>query len=178
MVCNVCYFFFSAFFLLLLDHSIYAWSIRRVLEDARGREAVVVVVAVRDNHKRIRGCLYSGFFFNSFLNLVKRFRVRLCNFSGKRFLFFVSLFFSYDSGHVDIRLTHDEIYYEYNDLDTLQMPTTWACDVALEHRRNRRDATSDDIGVGDLNRSCDGTDSEPRQRMVGALNFYRLPAAV
>lgn len=133
----MCYFFFSA--LLLLDHS------TRLVDStgARGKEAVVVVVAVRDDHKGDTR-VFSGFFlFSPFLNLVKRFRVRLCGFS---FSFLFSLF-SYDSGPANIRLTHGEMYYEYKDLDTLQTPT-WAYDVALEHRRNRRGATSDDIGVG------------------------------
>lgn len=62
-----------------------------MLENARGREAVVVV-AVRDNHKRIRGG-FSVFFFNPFLSLVKRFHIRLCDFSDKSFLFF--FFFSF-----------------------------------------------------------------------------------
>jgi len=86
------------------------------------------------------------FFLNSFLSLVKRFHIRLYELSDKSFLFFLFLFFSYDSGHAD-SLTHGEIYYEYNNLDTLQTPT-WAYDVALKHRRNRRVATSDDIGIG------------------------------
>lgn len=133
-----------------------------------------MVVAVRDDHKGIQG--FSVVCFSPFLNLVKQFRIKF--FSDKSCFFSFSLFFSYDAGHIDSRLTHGEIYYEYNDLDTLQMPT-WAYDVALEHRRNRRGGMSDDIGVGGLNRSCDGTDSEPRQGMVGHLTFtdFLLPCS-
>lgn len=73
----------------------YAWSIRQVLEDARGREAVVV--AVCDDHKggtRV---------FSVFLNLVKRFCIRVCDFS-KELSFFLVFFVRFL--HADSRLTH------------------------------------------------------------------------
>lgn len=89
VMCMCVYFFFSA--LLLLDHSI------RLADSTSARECAWKRGSdggggARQSQEDTR--VFSVFFLNPFLNLVKRFYVRLCDFS-ESFLLSFSLFLSF-----------------------------------------------------------------------------------